>query len=492
MTIDVTARARATGVAATYKNFAAGSIQNVPQKIVVIGQGTTVAATANAYPNTKQRITTRSDAAQFGYGSPMCASLEELFPVFGDGAGTVEVYAIGLDDAGGGVVATGTITVTVGTIAAPFAFRARIGGVLSDWVSVTTTSTPTTIAAALDVAIDAVVRMPVIASPAVGVVTLTAKWKGVTGNDIAIEVVDVPNGSGVTFAVANMSSGATNPGIDTALALIPEDDTTIVVNLLGEDATALPLISTWGEARRTSLVNRPAIAVYGDRTLVPATAATTPDSRKTDRTNVKVNVPGTPSPSWIVATEAARQIAVTAQSNPAYGYSLLPLNVIPGASSDQHTYAERDLLVKAGCSTTELRDGVIVLSDVVTMWHPTGEDPPAHAKVETWAKLLQITGAYRDAFDTREWASAPIIAAGQATTNPAAKSTGSALALSAKIIDSAALQALIADPKWSKANQTCEINSQNPDRLDLRVPVKLSGNGKIYDTEILFGFYYGA
>ena len=52
------------------------------------------------------------------------------------------------------------------------------------------------------------------------------------------------------------------------------------------------------------------------------------------------------------------------------------------------------------------------------------------------------------------------------------------------LADTLALRALIQEPKYTKANMTVEIDSENPKRINVVYPVKLSGNVEISSSEI--------
>ena len=58
------------------------------------------------------------------------------------------------------------------------------------------------------------------------------------------------------------------------------------------------------------------------------------------------------------------------------------------------------------------------------------------------------------------------------------------------MIDGLAENAIISDPEYSKAHTQAVINAQNPKRLDIMVPVKLSGNSNIISIDLNFGFYF--
>ena len=149
-----------------------------PRRILVIGQ---LLATGTAVAGVPVPVTSVADAkAQFGVGSMLASMIDavRLADPFG------LLWALPLADAGGAVGATGTITVTAAPTA-PGVVPLYIAGV-SVPVAVAGTETITPTAAAIAAAINANTDLPVTASPAVGVVTLTARNKGTLGDDIDV------------------------------------------------------------------------------------------------------------------------------------------------------------------------------------------------------------------------------------------------------------------------------------------------------------------
>jgi outer membrane receptor protein involved in Fe transport len=152
---------------------------------------------------------------------------------------------------------------------------------------------------------------------------------------------------------------------------------------------------------------------------------------------------------------------------------------------------QRNQAIKAGCSTVEVRDGVINIGDVVTFYAPTGEDPPAYRDVVDIVRLQNIIYNIDSIFSQKEWAAAPLIPDGQPTANPNARKPSSAKAAMAGMVDKLGLAAILSDPKASKKLITAVISSINPKRLDVDVPVWLSGNSKIKSTTLRFSFFFG-
>jgi hypothetical protein len=132
------------------------------------------------------------------------------------------------------------------------------------------------------------------------------------------------------------------------------------------------------------------------------------------------------------------------------------------------------------------------VSDVVTMYRPAGEVPPAYRHVVDIVKLMTIIYNVDLEFSKPEWNGAPLIPDGQPTANPNARKPSSAKAAMCAILDSLALEAIISDPATAKKNTLATINSQNPKRLDLRTVVQLSGNTNIISVDLFFGFFFGA
>lgn len=145
--------------------------------------------------------------ATYGSGS----MLARMYRSFRAGNPFGEVWCMAIAEPAAGTAATGKITVTgtalsAGTLVVYLAGqRVQVGVGLNDQAS--------TVATALAAAINAADALPVTAAAEAAVVTLTARHKGVTGNDVSI----VPNyrgvaggevlPNGITLAVTVMAGG---------------------------------------------------------------------------------------------------------------------------------------------------------------------------------------------------------------------------------------------------------------------------------------------
>jgi phage tail sheath gpL-like len=502
MGVDASAIARVVGITSEFRDLRAGNVQYLPQRIAVVAQGATASA---GYSMAKWTATSANDAgARYGYGSPIHLILRELLPVSGDGIGTIPVDVFPLEDHASGVAADGSVTPS-GTATKTATYYARLGGVLSEPFSVASGSVvAATVIAAMITAINAVPHMPVIASDGTTELTLTSKWEGESALDITIEILDgnlekltsgSADGNGVIMTIVAMANGATNPTIDDAIALIGNVWETMLINGLNPDDTAaLGTLQTWGEGRWGTLVHKPCVAFtgwtgYGTPTV--AAAITIPDARKTDYINCQLVAPGSPNLPCVVAARQVARIAKIAQNNPPTDYGMqIASGLVPGDDGDQWTYTERDQALKGGSSTVEVNDSVVYLGDVVTMYHPDGEVPPAYRYVVDIVKIANIAYNLGLIFASTEWAAAPLIPDSQATVNPNARRPMDAKAAVNGLIDNLALQAIISDPDTAKAATVCVIDSQNPKRLNVTMKVALSGNTNIKDIILQWGFYY--
>ena len=105
MGIDPSAVARGVGVTTNFKDLSGGAVRFLPQRIALIAPG----EDGVTYSTDKYTIDggAQQVGATNGYNSPLYQIARELFPVFGDGIGTVVVDVIPLENPSGGAAASG-------------------------------------------------------------------------------------------------------------------------------------------------------------------------------------------------------------------------------------------------------------------------------------------------------------------------------------------------------------------------------------------------
>lgn len=485
--IDPSQVARATAISTTYKNIGPTAVQTAPIRVAIFGQGTTLAAPAQ----TKFQAFSAVEVAETcGYGSPAHLAAKELLPVNGDGVGVLPVTVYPLDD--GTTASSGTITPTVAATDSG-EYKAVIAGIESSAIVIDSSSTVATVCTALTAAINAESDMPVIATDNTTSVGLEAKWKGVSGDDVYTKI-DGPTTLGVSFAIVQLTGGAVNPTVDALLTQIGSVWENFVVNCLeSTDTTALATFSTWGEGRWGADVRKPAVVVNGSVETTVATAITVPDARKTDRTNVQITAPGSENMGAQIAARAVARMAKLASVTPPHDYGGRQLDTLsPGTDAEQWTISQKDTAIKGGASTTDVIDSVVSMSDTITFYHPTGDPLPAYRFVCDHVKLWNVLYNLDLIFTASDWNGAPLVPDDQPVTEPTAKKPKTAKTAVAAMVDQLALKAILSDPETTKPLIQAGINGSNPKRLDLIVPVYLSGNTNQKSIDLQFAFYFGS
>jgi phage tail sheath gpL-like len=498
MSVDASAVARVVGITTEFKNLRAGNVVFLPQRVALIGQGTTVAQAS--YSNDKRTVTSALEVGQtYGFGSPLHLAALQLLPVNGDGIGSIPLTVYPLDDDAAGVVSTGDITPS-GSPSSQASFRVRVNNILSEPFVVSVGDVVADIVDAMVIAINAVLEMPIIAADGTTKLDFTSKWEGASANDIVVEVVTSANTiptteelAGNVFTITQPVGGLNNPDVQSALDQIGNVWETLVLNCMEiADTTTLGKYDTFGEGRWGALVRKPLVVFTGNTATTVAAAIAVPDARKTDKTNAQLVAPGSNDLPFVVAARQLARIAVIANNNLPVDYGSQDASgLVPGADGDQWTYTERDQAVKGGSSTIEVRDGVINLSDTITFYHPDGDPTPAYRYVVDIIKLQNILFNLDLIFVTPEWDGAPLIPDNQPTTNRSAKKPKSAVAAIAALVDSLGLNAIISDPATAKASISANINESNPKRLDVVFTIQLAGNTNIISIDFNFGFFFG-
>ena len=489
--IPNSSRAQGFGVKSTFKNLRQGNVLLLPQRVAVIGQGTS----GLGYSLTKLQLSSALDVANtYGFGSPLHLAALQLFPTNGDGLGSLPCTFYPLDDDASGAPSIGDITPS-GTATKAGAFIVTVNNINSVSLAVAINDTPALVVAKLKVAIDATLEMPITTTDNTTDLIVTSKWEGVSANDIKL-TISGPSDTGVSFVITQPVGGLINPdatAINAALAQFGNDWETIVVNCLeSTDTIALDAISVFNEGRWDAQVSKPFVSLAGSQETVVATAIAISDARPADRTNSQPMAPGSGNLPLQIAAANASRIAVVADADPAHDYIRQNLPFLsPGLPEDQWTYAEKDQALKAGTSSSDIRDNEIVISDSVTFYHPVGEQDPAYRYVVDIMKLMNIMYNISLIFDDASWQGAPLIPDNQPTTSATAKKPRMAVSEVAGVLNSLGNLAIISDPATAVKSIIAEIDSGNPKRLNIEATVQLSGNTNIKDFALNFGFFFG-
>ena len=206
------------GTSITVDPSQAGTPTN-PKYALLVGHPTAVGLAARDVPIA---CGTQADAnALFGVGSMLARMFAKHFAL----NKSSPVFALPVAEPSAGVAATGTLTVaSAPTVAGTLALYVAGQKVT---VGIASADTTAQVATKIVTAITAATDLPVTASASTNAVTLTAKWKGLTGNDIRIEAnylgfyggEFLPEGLALTFPTNNVLSGGTGtPDFTAAIA----------------------------------------------------------------------------------------------------------------------------------------------------------------------------------------------------------------------------------------------------------------------------------
>jgi phage tail sheath gpL-like len=480
--------ARGVAIQSTHQNLGVSGTRYRPTRIAIFAQGNADAT----YSTTKRRIYSAGEVgAVEGWGSPAHLISIQLFPKYGDGASDIPVTLYPLPaPSSGGAQSAGSITPS-GTFTKTQEHYVKVNNIPSEKFYVTATSTVASIIDDMVAAINGVLEMPITAADGDTVLNAMVNWEGTSGDNVYVEVVS-PIDSECSFAIVQPTSGGGTPDITAALAQIGNVWETHIINALDyTNSTELDEYATFGEGRRVATVHKPLCVFTGTSESAHATVTAVTDARKTDRTNVILTNPASHELPFVIAGQIVREIAKRENSNPAFDYCMLPTDLTPGADGSQWD-DDRDAIVKLGCSTVEVKDGIVYISDTVTCYHPTGEEPPGYRYVVDFAKRSTIINELWLTFDSTDWAGNPLVPDDQATRNPAARKPKQVTAAMWGIIDRLSLDSVIADPEFAKENSSASIGLTNPKRLDVKMVAKLSGNTNVISIDFVSGFNYGS
>ena len=312
------------------------------QKTLIIGQR--IAAGSVAADVVTDIFSDTEAATYFGNGSQlhlMCRAAIKANPY-------LALQAIALDDAGAGIAAEGTVTIT-GTATSGGAFTLNVAGKRVQ-IAIAATDSATAIANALVAQIGLQPDLPVTAAATAAVVTLTAKNKGTQGNNISLQTTSSANG--ITAAVVAMTSGASDPDIATPLANVFGAGHDIIISAFN-DATSLTTLRDHLDNVSSPLEQRGAIGIYGHTgTLAAATTlAATINTGRISAPNFKV-------PEQPCELAAAYGAVVASEEDPARPLNLLELKgVTAPALADRLSRTEQENALYNGVTPLEVGPG---------------------------------------------------------------------------------------------------------------------------------------
>lgn len=478
---------------------------NLPQNISILAEANT--ANQSALSLLPAQITSAKQAATlYGYGSPIYTAARILFPSTGQGV-TIPVTVYPQAAAGGAVAKVITITPTgtasaSGTIYLTIDGRQTLDGG-SYAINIASGDTPTVICDKFRAAIAAVLGCPVTGTGTATFIA-TAKWTGLTSNDINISVDLGSTSLGTTYAVVNTTAGAGTPsvtGTGNGLALFNNAWNTIVINGYGLVSATMVELETYNgipdpttpTGQFAGPIMRPMWALSGT-TLDNPTSITGAGVRPNNVTIVPCVAPLSSGLPIEAAANVAFILANVFQNSPqsdVIGLSYPDMPAPPaGSIPAMNTQSTREAYVKLGCSTVDFVSGVYVIKDLVTTYNPDGEYPPFYR----WVSILNKQFNYKFRYHLREQqklVGKTIAKDTDVVTAPNVMKPKMWAAEVRDLIDGAVRDGILVDGDFSKKSVVVTINANNPDRFDTELDTKSSGVVRISATTNRAGFLYG-
>lgn len=257
-----------------------------------------------------------------------------------------------------GAAATGKLTVT-GTATEAGLLNVYVGGVRVR-ATVVAQMTAAELAAALVAAINAAVDLPVTAAAVDGVVTLTCKWRGASGNDIRLELNSLgrANGeatpAGVVVTVTAMAAGAGAPDQADALAALGDEPFEFIC-VPWNDATTL---GAWSlamddSAGRWSWAKQLYGHVYSAQRGTLGELVAAGKLRNDQHLTVDSVEVGVPQPVWQVAAAFAARSASFISADPSRPTQTgVMVGIGAAPASERFGLTERQSLLTYGMATS--------------------------------------------------------------------------------------------------------------------------------------------
>ena len=370
------------------------------RKIIVIGQqsptGTATALTSN-------RITSDGTADQlYGKGSMLAGMLKTLRKA----NSYTEVWAMGLADIAAGAASKAELTIT-GPATAAGTLALLVNGI-SVQVGVSADDTADTIATAIITAVNKLPDTQVTAAlkaDSTTIVTLTANWKGVTGNAMDVRLnyyTGEQTPAGVAVAMTAFTGGTGTPDIAAVVAALGDDWYTDIVFPYNDtqslNAIRDELLERWGPLQ---MIEAQLWTAFRGTHAESGTFGET-------RNDWLISCLGTniaPQPHWLWAASYGGIAAYYLANDPARPLQTLVLpGILPPAKDVRWDMPERNLLLHDGIATHNVdAGGNVCIEREITMYRVNqyGDADTSYLNVQSPATLGRIRYVIKNRFSNR-------------------------------------------------------------------------------------------
>jgi phage tail sheath gpL-like len=349
----------------------------------------------------------------FGFGS----MLDGMIDTFFKNNFAQELWVLPIAEAGAGVAASGTLTVTApatqaGSLAVYIAGRrVQVGVAAGD--------TNGGIAADIAAAIAADPSMPVTATNPVTdspIVTLTAKWKGVEGNDIDVRLnyggslasEEMPIGLAITVSgTGKLTGGTGSTSLAAGIANLGDESYEYVATGF-TDSTSLVALETeygFGDNGRWGWMRQLYGHLFGAYRGTYAASLIYGPANNSGVLSLMAVETQSPTPTWAWAAAYAAKAARALLNDPARPLQTLTLDgCLPAPRHQRYTQAELNALSGVGLATQGVNgDGVPAIKRESTTYqknlYSQGDD--AYELVPTLATLAALFRSQRHAITSK-------------------------------------------------------------------------------------------
>lgn len=475
---------------------------NLPQIVAIFGEANT--ANQEGLDTDPFEFTSSQEVGvRYGYGSPLHQMARILRPSTSAGIAGIPTVIIPQvsDPAATATVHEWTITGSATentTHSLVIAGRKNVD--FTEYAfSIVKDDTPTQIAQKIADAVNGVLGSPVTATAALGVLSLTTKWKGETSTSLKTKVATGNKTAGIGYSQTTNTAGAGVVSLAAALTHFGNTWYTAIINPYGEQHldtleqfNGIPDPET-PTGRYQGTVFMPLMAFFGstesDRTVLAA--ITDAAGRVEQVTNVLCPAPKSEGFPWEAAANVVRVFARVMQDTPQLDINIKSYPDMPVPDNaeigDMSSYNNRDFLVKKGCSTVTLENGAYKVQDLVTTYHPEGENPLQYAYARNLNLDWNVSFTYR-VIENISVKDHVLIRDSQITDVAKAIKPSEWKAVLSGIFENLAERALINDPEFSKASLNVQVSDTNPDRFETSFRYRRTGIARIQSTDVEAGF----
>ncbi|PJG86216.1 phage tail sheath subtilisin-like domain-containing protein [Conservatibacter flavescens] len=435
-----------------------------PQEVLIIApqtldlNGASYSAPVKVYSDTEA-------ATAFGAGSLAHLMVRQALK----NNANMNLTVVGLADHSAGVVAEGAIQVS-GTASTAGVLTLVIMGTKYA-ISTSKGEVAADIARRLNAYINAQEASPVVAKVSGDTITLTAKNKGETGNEISLSYTNTA--TGVSLTITPMANGQQNADMTDALASVAGTHYNIIVSPFVDTDNANALKEHL-EAVSAPTAKKPAIGVMGWRKTL-ATGTTFTSTLNFERLTVAW-YKGCIEPCALIAAGYAAIIA--SEEDPARPLNTLAVKGLSLVDDSQiPTWAEYNQALYNGLSPLNIVNSTVQIMRAITTYtkSATGVDDPSYLELGTIRSLDYGRKAIEQRLALRFGRSKLV----KAKTPSAVRSE--ILDVMYRLENAEIWQSVDAN----KAKLICTINAQDDTRIDSEVPADVVKGLHVLATKVM-------